>query len=114
MTEEKKIKGRKRHIVVDTLGNLLAIVVHAANMHDTKSGILAAETAYKIYPAIRSFCGDAGYKGTFETQVMERIGVGVDISEKITSEKWEIIPKRWIVERTFFMIKQFSWFKQRL
>ena len=39
----KKVKGRKRHIVVDTMGNLLAITVHAANIHDTKSGINPAK-----------------------------------------------------------------------
>jgi len=36
---EGKIKGRKRHIVVDAMGNLLAVTVHAANIHDTKSGL---------------------------------------------------------------------------
>ena len=41
----KKTKGRKRHIVVDTMGNLLAVVAHAANIHDTKSGIWAARNA---------------------------------------------------------------------
>ena len=35
---EKKVKGRKRHIVTDTMGNLLAVKVHAANIHDTKAG----------------------------------------------------------------------------
>ena len=39
----KKIKGRKRHIAVDTLGNLLSVVVHAANIHDTKAGIFVAK-----------------------------------------------------------------------
>jgi len=34
----KKIKGRKRHIVVDTMGNLIQVIVHAANVHDTKGG----------------------------------------------------------------------------
>ena len=46
----KKVKGRKRHIVVDIMGNLLAVVVHAANTHDTKSGINPAK---KIEPALR-------------------------------------------------------------
>jgi len=48
----KKIKGRKRHIVVDTMGNLLAIFIHAANIHDTKSGIVPAHSACLKYPAI--------------------------------------------------------------
>ena len=47
-----KTKGRKRHAVVDTMGNLLGVVVHAANIHDAKSGILAAQKACEKYPSI--------------------------------------------------------------
>ena len=46
----KKIKGRKRHIVVDAMGNLLSVKVHAANVHDTRSGIWPAEIALSNYP----------------------------------------------------------------
>jgi len=97
----KKVKGRKRHIVVDTLGCLLTIVVHAANKHDTKGGITVAGRAFDKYPTIEKFCGDEGYRGAF----VEYIGwdfddVGVDISKRIKPE-FEILPKRWIVERTF-------------
>ena len=97
----KKIKGRKRHIVVDTMGNLISVVVHAANVHDTKAGISAAKLAFRDYPQIRGFCADAGYRGTFEREVEEKLNVSVDISERISGNKWEILPKRWIVERTF-------------
>ena len=97
----KKIKGRKRHIVVDSLGNLLSVVVHAANLHDTKAGILAAKMAFRDYPEIRGFCADAGYRGTFEREVKENLNISVDISERISGNKWEILPKRWVVERTF-------------
>jgi putative transposase len=45
-TAGKKIKGRKRHIVVDTMGNLLAVSVHAANIHDRKSGISPAKKTF--------------------------------------------------------------------
>ena len=64
LTEEKK-KGRKRHIVVDVLGCLLSVIVHAANIHDTKGGISSAKRAYERYPSIQKFCADAGYRGTF-------------------------------------------------
>lgn len=96
----KKIKGRKRHIVVDTMGNLLSIKVHAANVHDTKSGINPAKSAYKKYPTIIKFCGDAGYRKSFEEAVAEQLGLAVDISKRIKPE-FEVLPKRWIVERTF-------------
>ena len=97
---EKKIKGRKRHIVVDTMGNLLSVVVHAANIHDTKSGILPAKNAFEKHPTIEAFCGDDGYRKTFEAAVENELGLRVDISERI-SPAFEVIPKRWVVERTF-------------
>ncbi|MBD3633271.1 transposase, partial [Kingella kingae] len=50
------MKGRKRHIAVDTLGNLLSVVVHAANIHDTKAGIFVAKKAFETYPSLKGFC----------------------------------------------------------
>ena len=99
----KKTKGRKRHIVVDTMGNLLAVVVHAANIHDTKSGILAARKAFEKYPSIQRFCADAGYRKTFEQDVSQELGLGVDIVAR-TESGWQVLPKRWIVERSLAWI----------
>ena len=103
MTAGKKVKGRKRHIVTDTMGNLLAIVVHAANVHDTKSGINHAAKAHEKYSTIERFCGDDGYRKSFESAVSQQLGLGVDISKRIKLE-FEVLPKRWIVERTFSWI----------
>ncbi len=63
-----------------------------------KAGILAAEVACRDYPQIRGFCADAGYRGTFEREVEEKLNIAVDISERISGNNWEILPKRWIVE----------------
>jgi len=82
------------------MGNLLAISVHAANIHDTKSGINPARKAFDKYPTIQRFCGDDGYRKSFEKDVSEQLGLGVDISNRIKPE-FEVIPKRWVVERTF-------------
>lgn len=96
----KKVKGRKRHIVVDTMGNLLSVVVHAANIHDTAAGIFVAQKAFESYPGLKGFCADAGYRRTFEQDVQDKLGLSVDISEKIKGTSWSVLPKRWIVERT--------------
>ena len=96
----KKVKGRKRHIVTDTMGNLLAVCVHAANIHDTVSGINPAKKAFTKYPTIKKFCGDYGYRKTFISDVKNELGIDVDISPKIIP-KFGVSPKRWIVERTF-------------
>ncbi len=83
------------------MGNLLAITVHAANIHDTKSGILPVDKAVKQYPSIQSFCADAGYRGSFVREIEEKFHLGVDISEKIKPHEWENFPWHWVVKRTF-------------
>ena len=81
------------------MGNLLAVSVHAANIHDTIFGLIPAARALENYPTIEKFCGDGGYRKTFERDVFEELGLGVDISERI-DPGFAVIPKRWVVERT--------------
>jgi len=102
----KKVKGRKRHIVVDTLGNLLAVVVHAANIHDTKSAHMVLSKAYDKYSTIKAFSGDAGYRKTALNFVEEELNLRMDISTRI-KDTFAILPIRWIVERTFAWINNF-------
>lgn len=83
------------------MGNLLSVVVHAANIHDTKSGIRPAREAVEKHPTIERFCADAGYRKSFEEAVRDELALGVDISEKIRPHEWEKLPWRWVVERTF-------------
>ena len=82
------------------MGNLLSVTVHAANIHDTKSGINPARKAFLKYPTIKKFCGDDGYRKSFEQAVAEELGLAVDISKRIKPE-FEVLPKRWVVERAF-------------
>jgi putative transposase len=98
MIEAKKVKGRKRHIVVDTLGNLLEIVVHAANMHDTKAAHFVLSKVAKKYPTIEGFSGDAGYRKTALEFVEKGLKLKMHISTKI-KDAFAILPIRWIVER---------------
>jgi len=58
------MKGKKRQIVVDTLGNLIQVIVHDANTHDTKAGCDALKAAALKYETIEAFSGDTGYRGT--------------------------------------------------
>ena len=100
MTEGKNERQKAAHCR-RCHGNLLAVVVHAANIHDTKSGIAPAKLAFESYPSIKRFCADAGYRGTFILNVDETLGLGVDESEKIKPHEWEKLPWRCVVERTF-------------
>jgi putative transposase len=95
----KKVKGRKRHIVTDTMGNLLNVKVHAANIHDTVAGGDVFKGALVKYPTIKGCCADAGYRKTFENIVLS-LGKTVKISEKIKPKGWAVLPQRWVVERT--------------
>ena len=96
----KKVKGRKRHVVTDTMGNLLAVKIHAANIHDTIAGEDVFKIAYEKYPSIKDCAADAGYRKTF-VNALKEIGIPVDIIEKIILKVWSVLPIRWIVERSF-------------
>ena len=95
----KKIKGRKHHIVTDTLGHLLHVKAHAANIHDTVAGGEVIRGALRKYPSLKGACGDAGYRKTFEEEAAA-LGLTVDIVKRILDAGWAILPKRWRVERT--------------
>lgn len=82
------------------MGNLLCVVVHAANIHDTVAGGSVFAKALEKYPSLQGVCADAGYRKTFEAAVRD-MGRSVDISERIKPDGWQILPKRWRIERTF-------------
>ena len=103
---EKKIKGRKRHIVTDMQGHLLHVSVHAANTRDTVAGCNVFEEALKNYPTLLGVCADAGYRKTFEKFVQNLLKKTVEISARITPE-WAVLAKRWVVERTFAWLNHF-------
>jgi putative transposase len=86
--------------VVDTLGNLLEVVVHAANMHDTTSAYLVLSKVADKYSTIVAFSGDGGYRKTALEFVEKVLKLKMNISEKI-EDRFAVIPIRWIVERTF-------------
>jgi putative transposase len=95
----EKTKGRKRHIVTDTMRNLLFVKVHAANIHDTVAGGDVFKGALTKYPSIKGCCGDERYRKTFVNFVL-LLGRTVKISEKIKPKGWAVLPQRWVVERT--------------
>ena len=96
---EKKVKGRKRQIVVDTQGNLHQVFVRRANIHDSKGGAVLADIVLKQHKKVKTMLADLGYRGFFEAIVKELHGRTVEFSSKIKGD-FVIQPKRWIVERT--------------
>ena len=101
----KKINGRKRHIVVDTLGLVLAVVVHAANIQDRDGAKLVLAKLKGRFSRLKLIWADGGYAGQLidwtrrlGRWVLEIVRRSDDVSGFV------VLPKRWIVERTF------SWF----
>lgn len=103
---EKKVKGRKRHIITDIEGRLLHVKVHAANIHDTKAGCDLFERVKEKISDLKGFSADAGYRGTSVKHIQKKMRLKIEISKKI-KDKWSILAKRWIVERTFAWINNF-------
>lgn len=103
---EKKVKGRKRHIVTDTQGHLLHVKVHAANTHDTVAGCQVFQETLDKYPSLEGVSADEGYRKTMENFATEVLGKTIEISKRIKNE-WAILAKRWVVERTFAWLNPF-------
>ena len=101
MTEEKKIKGRKRHLTTDTNGNLLYVKVHSAGKSDTTEGCNVAYQTFRRYSSVLGFGADQGYRGTTKNFVERELRMRMDISHKPTGSGFQVIPKRWVVERFF-------------
>jgi putative transposase len=101
----KHVKGRKRHIIVDTLGLLLAVVVHRADIDERRGAgfVLARLNKFRAdFPRLKVIFADAGYCGDFETMVKKTYKWVLEIIRRPFGVKMFILlPKRWVVERTF-------------
>lgn len=114
----KKIRGRKRQILVDTLGLLHAVKIHAANRSDTQAGCqIFTACSKELLKRLEGIFVDLGYRGTFVTETEKLLGfrpttsnpdpnLGQGIPK--TTREWKKsqrlrdgIGRRWIVERTF-------------
>lgn len=98
----KKTKGRKRHIVVDTLGLVLGVVVHRANIQDWVGAKFVLERVRRSHRNLRVIWADGIYKAKgLPGWVRERLGCVLEIVKRTELHRFVVLPKRWIVERTF-------------
>jgi putative transposase len=102
----QQVKGRKRHGVVDILGNLVMLVVHSATQSDSVAGCQVLAKASQKHKTIKAFSGDQGYPGTAVEFVKKELGLSLRISVK-KEGGFTVLPKRWIVERTFAWLGHF-------
>lgn len=99
----KKIKGRKRHILTDTDGNLVHTVIHTADIQDRDGAPLVFAEIIHRHPWLRHVFADGGYAGDKLRQALHKIGPWtVEIIKRSDHAKgFEVLPRRWVVERTF-------------
>lgn len=96
----KRISGRKTFGVVDTLGLLVAVAVVTASTSDNVGGIAVVDVARVKSSRLRKVWADAGFKRTFVTHCRLH-HVGVEVVNRIHPSRFVVLPKRWIVERTW-------------
>jgi len=97
----KKMKGRKRHVVTDTLGNMLEGVVHGADVQDRDGAPGLIERSCDLYPTLTRLYADGGYAG-------QKLGAAVAHIDRLTIEiirrsdlaGFVILPRCWVLERT--------------
>lgn len=99
----KKVKGRKRHILVDTEGLVLGASVSPANASDRQESVGLFERALKENPTIRKVWADKAHEGgAVEEWLEKRFSVGLEVAARTPGAKgFEVLPRRWVVERTF-------------
>lgn len=100
----KKIKGRKRHIIVDTLGLLLTVLVHSAGIQDTNGAKQLVQKLTMKHINLKKIFADGGYKNKFIDWAKFTHDLEIEIVKRNEQKKFVILPKRWVVERTFFWL----------
>src|SRR5882757_6437430 len=108
----KKILGRKRHLLVDTLGLILHVVVHSAAIQDREGAKLVLPILLQRFGWLRCIFVDGGYAGELVhwcKRLLPRRGLRLEVVKRSDAHKhrFHILPKRWIVERTFGWLSKF-------
>jgi putative transposase len=97
----KKVVGRKRHLLVDTLGLLLRVLVTSADASDGAGGMRLLLGLQHFFTRLRLLWTDQGYQAGFVAWVAEAVGWTVEIVTGVAGQQGFVVqPKRWIVERS--------------
>lgn len=99
----KKINGRKRHILVDTIGLILMVIVLPANLQDRDAAhqLLGAFFARKTKRTVQHIWADGGYTGTLVEKAKKAWRCVIEIVKRSELHTFKVLPRRWVVERTF-------------
>ena len=95
------MSGRKRHLLVDTLGLVLTVVVHPADIQDRDGAKLVLAEALAQHPILAVIWADGGYRGRLEDWTTETCGWRLEIVRREAGQSgFQVSPKRWIVDIT--------------
>jgi transposase len=99
----KKVKGRKRHIITDTTSLLIGAVIHAADIQDRDGAPELLKSIRYSFPWLRHIFADGGYAGQKLKTALAKMGDWTIeiIKRSDRAEGFELLPRRWVVERTF-------------
>ena len=98
----RKINGRKRHLLTDTLGLPLRLAVHPADIQDRDGLALACARIRRRFPWLRLLFADAGYQGDAAACAAAAQGLRLEIVKRPAGTRgFHLLPRRWVVERTF-------------
>jgi putative transposase len=98
----KKVLGRKRHLLTDTLGLPLVLVVHAADIQDRDGLAQVCHRVRRRFPWLELVFADGGYQGgqTAAAAAQERLRLEI-VKRPRDAEGFHLLPRRWVIERTF-------------
>jgi transposase len=101
----KTIKGRKRYILTDTDGRLLAVEVHGANIQDRDGAKGVLKRSRSRFPFVERASGDGGYAGRLVRWAKDRTHIVLEgVKRSAEQVGFAVIQRRWVVERTFAWI----------
>lgn len=101
----KKIKGRKRHVATDVLGLPLAVIVTAASVQDSTAGQQVLDHLAVEHPGVSAAWVDGGYNNAVVTHGARR-GIRVEVVKRLATKGFQVLPRRWVVERTLGWLMQ--------
>jgi putative transposase len=96
----KRIRGRKRHVVVDVLGLLLLVCVHSAGIQDCDGAKSMLEALVAVFPGVQLIWGDGGYAGKLVYWITTTLQRVLSIVKRPRKSGFKVLQWRWIVERT--------------
>lgn len=96
----KKVNGRKRHLLVDTLGLVIVAFAHRANYADVTGARMVLTEAHLVEPTLNHVWADQGYRGEKLQEVAKCCQMPLEVVKREREKGFVVVPRRWVVERS--------------